>query len=72
MKRFLSALLTLAMLLSLVSFSAMAEEAPLTIDIYDAAANYHGIQTGWFAKVVKDRFNIELNIIAPQVIGGEV
>ncbi|MBR6029805.1 MAG: sugar ABC transporter substrate-binding protein [Clostridia bacterium] len=72
MKRFLSLLLTLAMLLSLVSVSAVAEEAPLVIDIYDAAANYHGIQTGWFAKVVKDRFNLELNIIAPQVAGNEL
>ena len=41
----------------------------LTIEIYDVAANYQGTQTGWFAKVVKDRFNIELNIIAPQVAG---
>jgi len=41
----------------------------LTIDIYDVAANYQGMQTGWFRKVVFDRFNIELNIIAPQVAG---
>ncbi|NLG89984.1 MAG: sugar ABC transporter substrate-binding protein [Clostridiaceae bacterium] len=41
----------------------------LTIDIYDVAANYQGMQTGWFRKVVNDRFNIELNIIAPQVAG---
>lgn len=72
MKRLLSVLLVCAMLLSMGIFSAMAEEAPLTIDIYDAAANYHGIQTGWFAKVVKDRFNLELNIIAPQVAGNEL
>ena len=44
----------------------------ITIDIYDEAANYQGTQTGWFAKVVKDRFNIELNIIAPQVAGDAV
>ena len=72
MKRLLSVLLVCAMLLSMGIFRAMAEEAPLTIDIYDAAANYHGIQTGWFAKVVKDRFNLELNIIAPQVAGNEL
>ncbi len=73
MKRFLSVLLTLALLLGMVSVSAMAEgEAPITITVYDAAANYHGIQKGWFAKVVKDRFNIELDIIAPQVAGQEV
>lgn len=72
MKKLLSVLLVLAMVLSMGLFSAVAEEELLTIDIYDAAANYNGIQTGWFAKVVKDRFNIELNIIAPQVVGNEV
>lgn len=73
MKRFLSVLLTLALLLSLVSVSAVAEEQEvLTIDIYDDAANYNGIQTGWFAKVVKDKFNIELNIIASQVVGNTI
>lgn len=41
----------------------------LTIDIYDVAANYQGMQSGWFQKVVMDRFNMELNIIAPQVAG---
>ena len=72
MKKLLSVLLVCAMVLSMGLFSAVAEEAPLVIDVYDAAANYNGIQTGWFAKVVKDRFNIELNIIAPQVVGNEV
>ena len=72
MKRLLSVLLALAMVLSMGMISAVAEEAPMTIDIYDAAANYNGIQSGWFAKVVKDRFNLELNIIAPQVVGNEV
>lgn len=47
-------------------------EDTLTIEIYDAAANYQGMQTGWFQKVVKDRFNIELNIIAPQVAGDAI
>ena len=73
MKRFLSVLLTLAMLLSLVSISAVAEESEtLVIDVYDDAANYNGIQSGWFAKVVKDKFNIELNIIASQVVGNTI
>lgn len=44
----------------------------LVIEIYDVAANYQGMQSGWFAKVVKDRFNIELNIIAPQVAGDAI
>lgn len=42
---------------------------PLTLEIYDVAANYQGTQSGWFAKVVKDKFNLELNIIAPQASG---
>ena len=73
MKKLLSVLLTLAMLLSLVSVSAVAEEKELlTIDVYDDAANYNGIQSGWFAKVIKDKFNIELNIIASQVVGNTI
>ncbi len=42
---------------------------PLTLEVYDVAANYQGTQSGWFAKVVKDKFNLELNIIAPQASG---
>ena len=47
----------------------VSKEEELTLEIYDVAANYQGLQTGWFAKVVKDKFNIVLNIIAPQVSG---
>lgn len=42
----------------------------LTVDVFDNLANYQGIMSGWFAKVVKDKFNMELNIIAPNVAGG--
>ncbi|WP_018143283.1 type 2 periplasmic-binding domain-containing protein [Alloscardovia criceti] len=42
----------------------------MTVDVFDELANYQGIQKGWFAKIVKDKFNIELNIIAPNVAGG--
>ena len=73
MKKFLSLLLTVAMLLGMCSFTvAAAEEEPMEIVFFDDAANYNGEQTGWFAKVVLDRFNIKLNIIATQVIGDEV
>ena len=41
----------------------------ITVDVYDSLANYQGIQSGWFAKIVKDRFNMKLNIIAPNVYG---
>lgn len=53
------------------SGSAGSEET-MTLEFFDVAANYQGVQTGWFAKVVKDRFNIELNIVAPQVAGDAI
>ena len=43
---------------------------PLVVDVFDSVANYQGIQPGWYAKIVKDKFNMDLNIIAPNVAGG--
>ncbi len=45
---------------------------PMTIEVYSQAANFQGDQVGWTAKLLKDKFNITLNIIAPQVAGGEI
>lgn len=42
----------------------------ITIDVFDNQANYQGIASGWFAEYVKKKFNMELNIIAPNVAGG--
>ena len=42
----------------------------ITVDVFDSMANYQGIQSGWYAKIIKDKFNMELNIIAPSVAGG--
>jgi multiple sugar transport system substrate-binding protein/putative aldouronate transport system substrate-binding protein len=55
---------------------AVVEEFPtswdkeITVDVFDSLANFQGIQEGWFAKIIKDKFNIKLNIIAPNVAGG--
>ncbi len=49
--------------------AAIDHSQPLTIDVYDNAANYQGEQTGWYAKIIKDKFNLTLNILAPQVAG---
>ena len=46
-----------------------SHDEELTIEIYDVAANFQGEQTGWYGKILKDNFNIKLNIIAPQVSG---
>lgn len=42
----------------------------IEIDVFDGLANYMGMQEGWFAKLVHDKFNMRLNIIAPNVAGG--
>ncbi len=40
----------------------------VTLDVYDQLANYSGEQIGWFAKVLKDKFNVKINII-PETSG---
>lgn len=49
--------------------SQVSHDTELTLEIYDKAANFQGEQTGWYGKILKDKFNIKLNIIAPQVSG---
>lgn len=36
---------------------------PIVVDVFDTYSNYPGIQSGWFAQVIKKKFNMELNII---------
>lgn len=47
----------------------VSHDEEMTLEIYDVAANYQGEQSGWFGKILKDKFNLKLNIIAPQVSG---
>ena len=35
----------------------------VTLDVYSQLANYSGLQTGWFADVMLQKFNVKLNII---------
>ncbi|GAA1533259.1 multiple sugar transport system substrate-binding protein/putative aldouronate transport system substrate-binding protein [Microbacterium ginsengiterrae] len=51
------------------SFPSQWDEE-ITIDVFDGLANYMGVQEGWFGKIVKDKFNMKLNVIAPNVAGG--
>jgi len=41
----------------------------ITVDVFSTQANFQGLQSGWFAKVIEDKFNMRLNIIAPNVAG---
>jgi multiple sugar transport system substrate-binding protein/putative aldouronate transport system substrate-binding protein len=42
----------------------------ITIDVFANQANYQGIASGWWAEYVKKKFNMELNVLAPNVAGG--
>ena len=49
-----------------------AELEPVTLEVYSQPANFQGEQPGWTAKILKDRFNLTLNIIAPQAAGSDI
>ena len=55
MKRFLAFLLAMIMVLSMSISVAAAEQEVLVLDVYDDAANNHGMQTGWFGQVVNSK-----------------
>jgi len=78
MKKLIALLLVAAMTITLFAAcgkednQAGADGAPTVIEVFDVAANYQGTQTGWYAQLIKEKFNIELSIIAPQVAGDSV
>ena len=70
MKRLISCVLALAMLLSMLVIPAMGEEVyrePITLTMFSELANYAGEQQGWFAKELKDRFNVTLKYVSTNV-----
>lgn len=38
-------------------------EETVTLDVFDQLANYSGEQIGWFGQIMKEKFNVVLNII---------
>ncbi len=47
--------------------SVVDRDAPtIRLDVYSQLANYSGIQQGWSATLMKDKFNVEINIIPEQ------
>lgn len=74
MKKVVSMALAASMIAAAVMPNAagaaeVSHDEELTLEVYDVAANYQGIQNGWYAKILKDKFNLVQNIIAPQVSG---
>jgi putative aldouronate transport system substrate-binding protein len=65
LNKILAMLAVVTMLMSLVTVVAVAEDTyrePITITVFDELANQQS--TGWFAKILKDKFNVEMNIIS--------
>ena len=56
-------------LMSLDAYDCPYEDF-IMVDVFDYSANYQGIQSGWFGEVVRRKFNMELNIIAPNIARG--
>ena len=48
-----------------------SKQPEVTLTVFSTLANYAGDQPGWFAKLIKDKFNIKLNIIASNLAGGQ-
>lgn len=42
----------------------------LKLDFFSVNANYQGVQSGWYGSILEKKFNIKLNILAPNVAGG--
>ena len=68
MKKLVSLVLALMMMLSALPM-AFAEEyrEPITLTVFSQVANFAGVQEGWFAKELKDRFNVTLKFISSNV-----
>ena len=46
-----------------VDLSDIIPDETVTLNVYSQLANYEGEQIGWFAQIMKDKFNVKLNII---------
>ena len=45
-----------------VDLSDIIPDETVTLNVYSQLANYEGEQIGWFAQIMKDKFNVKLNI----------
>ena len=71
MKKLLALILCLTMLLPAAAGLAEEPTAPpedgiIRLDVYSQLANFSGIQQGWGATLLKDKFGVEINIIPEQ------
>ena len=74
-RRLISMILLGCTLLQAVSFMSGCSAKPevktkikksentVTLNVYDSQSGYYGLQKGWMAEYLKDKFNVKLNII---------
>lgn len=65
-KRFLSLVLAGSMTVGMASVLSGCSDknGVVTLDVYSQLANYSGIQSGWIADILMEKFNVKLNIIS--------
>lgn len=68
-KKAVSLLLTASLLTGVAGFTSGCgskkkdSKEPITLEVYSMLANYSGEQQGWFADLIKEKFNVKLNYI---------
>ena len=59
----MAACMTVGMTSALTGCGSKKNET-ITLEVYSQLANYSGLQTGWIADILKDKFNVKLKITA--------
>ncbi len=64
-KKLIALIMVMTLIFSSLSMAGCGKKKgeTITLDVYSQTANYSGVQLGWFAKVLLDKFNVKLNII---------
>lgn len=70
MKKLLALVLSLCLMLTALPVVSLAEDnyrEPIELTVFSELANFGGVQSGWFAKELKDRFNVTLKFVSTNV-----
>ena len=62
-KRIIAIALVAVMLCGLLTGCGSTKNGTITLTVFSELANYSGEQVGWIAKMLKEKFNVVLNII---------